>query len=566
MILRDYQQRAYDAVINSWREHQCVLIVCATGTGKTVTAAHLIRERMKYGRVMVVAHREELLRQASATIQKVCGITPDMEMAEFWADQQYDSQSPVIVASVQTLNSGMNGDGRMIRFRPEEFSMLWHDESHHAVSDTNRKTIEHFAANPNCKVLGVTATPDRTDEKALGQIFTDCAYDYDVSEAVKDGWLVPIQANQIMVRDLDFSQIRTTAGELNGADLDAVMNDEDILHRIAGPTMEISDGRRTLVFSTSCRNAERLCEIFNRHRHDCARYVDGKTDKDIRRDMLDDYRRGEFQLLVNVGVATEGFDIPGIEVVVPRPTKSRSLMAQMIGRATRPEEGLVDQYETSDRRRQAIAESGKPYMEILDFCGVTGRHKLMHAADILGGKFDDDIVERANRLIGEEDGSVDVESALQRATREAEQEAIREAERKRRQLSQRSRQHVKARVKYSLSRVDLFNALEMQPMRLQGWDVGKTLSEKQSDLLKRQGVDPNSLNYAEAKMAIGRLMNTWKNNLCTPKMIRVLQRAGWYDEGLDKTEGSRRITALKQNSWRRPSEPARPEQAEGVTA
>ena len=417
---RDYQDRCGAALDESLQEHQCSLVVMATGTGKTIVFAHEIRKRMQHGRVMVVAHREELLRQASDKINRVCGITPDMEMAEWWADDpNHGGRSPVIVASVQTLNSGADGDGRMKRFNPDDFGLLIIDEAHHSPAVTYRKVIDHFTQNPRCKVLGVTATPDRKDEKAMGMIYTDCAYDYDILDAVRDGWLVKPVAHHIHVHDLDFSGIRTTAGDLNGADLEEVMNDEGILHRIAGPTIEIARGRRTLVFSTSCANAERLCEIFNRHNHGCARYVDGKTDKDERRSMLSDYRGGRFDILVNVGVATEGFDVPGIEVVVPRPTKSRCLFSQMLGRGTRPLEGLVDQYGTAEERREAIVRSSKPNLEVLDFCGVSGRHKLVHTADVLGGKFDDAVVERANRLLDEEAGAVDVETALERARRDA---------------------------------------------------------------------------------------------------------------------------------------------------
>src|SRR4029077_1096237 len=134
------------------------------------------------------------------------------------------------------------------------------------------------------------------------------------------------------VDSLDFSKCRTTAGDLNGADLAAVMEEEANLHKMADPIYQLSDGRQPLIFAVSVAQSQRLCEILNRHRPGCAMHVDGKTPDDVRAKMLRDYTEKRFQFLSNCAVCTEGWDCPQVEVVVPKPTKSRALFAQCIGR------------------------------------------------------------------------------------------------------------------------------------------------------------------------------------------------------------------------------------------
>jgi len=201
---------------------------------------------------------------------------------------------------------------------------------HHAPAATYRRVIDHYKQNKNLKVLGVTATPDRKDGRAMGQIFNEVAYSYDIRDAIDDGWLVPIEQQSVFVKSLDYSEIKTTAGDLNGKELAGVLEFEENLHAIASPTIELTGSKKTLIFAASVAQAERLTEIINRHKPDQARFVYGKTPKETRREMFKAYADHRFQYLVNVGVATEGFDDPDIEcVVLARPTKSRAFYTQM---------------------------------------------------------------------------------------------------------------------------------------------------------------------------------------------------------------------------------------------
>jgi superfamily II DNA or RNA helicase len=210
----------------------------------------------------------------------------------------------------------------MQKFDPNEFSLLIIDEAHHSAAKSYRKVIDYYRRNKNLKVLGATATPDRADEKALGQIFDSVAFDYEIVDAIDDGWLVPITQQSVVVDGLDYSGIRTTAGDLNGKDLAAVLEFEETLHGFVGPILELSGDRKTLIFAASIAHAERICEILNRHKPKSAEWVHGKTPKEERRDLWPRYAGSDFQYLVNVGVTTEGFDEPSIEIIaICRPTR-----------------------------------------------------------------------------------------------------------------------------------------------------------------------------------------------------------------------------------------------------
>ena len=308
MKLRPYQSEAVDAIYAAWQTHQSTLAVLPTGTGKTIMFAHVIKQ-LPFGRTLLLAHREELIWQGSNKIEAVTGTRPDIEMAEFQADRRMWGQSKVVVSSIQTQVAGNEGKGRMKLFDPEQFALVIVDEAHHCTAVSYRKVLEHYKQNPKIKILGVTATPDRADEKALGEIFESVAYNYELMEAIADGWLVPITNRLMVIQGLDYSKIRTTAGDLNGADLAQQMLYETPLHKITDGTLKMIGDRRTLVFAASVAHAERMSEIFNRpeNKPGSSRWVCGETPKDQRRQMIADYAAGKFQILCNVGVATEGF-------------------------------------------------------------------------------------------------------------------------------------------------------------------------------------------------------------------------------------------------------------------
>lgn len=548
MKLRDYQERAVDAILEAFQDSATTLLVMATGLGKTVVFAHIIDRMKGRGRAIVLAHREELIAQAWEKIRGVTGVEADVEMANCWASEagHFTGKSPIVVSSIQTQCAGRLG-GRMQRFDPREFGLCVIDEAHHSTAASYRRVINYYRQNPDLRILGVTATPDRADEAALGQIYQSVAFEYGINDGITDGWLVPIRQQFVAVDGLDFSQCRTTAGDLNGKDLAQVMEYEQTLHGYVGPLIEIAGDRRTLVFGASVAQAERIAEIINRHRPDSARCVFGRTPKEERREIIGQYRTGCFQTLVNVGVATEGFDVPGVEVIVmARPTKSRSLYAQMLGRATRPLPGIVDPIEDADGRRQAIAESTKPSMLVLDFVGNSGRHKLVSSADILGGKYDDAIVERARRQIEKKGDAANVDEELVKAER-----AEREAE-KRRQAARRAK--IRGRATYSTRSVSPFDILDITAQREPRWHHGRQPTPKQIDLLERHGVDVDGQTGAQASQLIGEIIERRQNGKCTYKQVKLLARYG-YGPDVPFPRARELIDALARNGWKKlPSE------------
>lgn len=548
MILRNYQRNASDAVFREWRESGSTLVVMPTGTGKTVLFADVLRRSFPR-RGLVLAHRQELIFQACDKISRAARLKCEVEMGEYRAhtDGGLFGRAQVVVSTIQTQTAGGDGGGRMTKFDPTHFGVLVIDEAHHACSSSYRRVLNYFrAGNPNIKILGVTATPDRADEEALGQVFETVAFDYEILDAIHDGWLVPIEQQMVSVDGLDYSGIRTTAGDLNGADLAAVMESERNLQGIAGPSIEIIGSRRALVFTSSVKCAETICEIFNRHRSGMAAWVCGKTPKDDRRRILSEFSSGKVQVVCNCGVLTEGFDDPGVEVVIMgRPTKSRSLYSQMVGRSTRPLPGVVDGPETPEERREAIAGSAKPSALIVDFVGNSGRHKLVTSADILGGNVSDEAVERAISKARKSGRPVRMAEVL-----DEEEERIKEE----RRLAEEARKaRLVARAKYSTQSIDPFDVFQIEPVKPRGWDAGKQLTEKQRAMLARAGIDPDSLPYSQAKQMIGELINRYEKKLCTLSQAKVLRRFG-YQTDVSFEKASELITAIKNNGWKRPQE------------
>ncbi len=521
MLYRSYQLEARDRTLAAWeRGVRSVLGVAATGLGKTIIFASII-DRIP-GRVMVLAHREELIFQAADKTQRVTGHEADIEMADLRAaEMTLTGKAKVIVSTIQTQGAGKRG-GRMQRFNPAEFDLLIIDEAHHATSKSWRKVIKHYRQNPNLRVLGVTATPDRSDKVALGKVFDEVAFDYDLRFGIDEGWLVPVEQRAVHVSELDFSACRTTAGDLNRDDLAAVMEHETNLQQVAAPTIDLTkDGRKTLIFTSSLKQADRMCEILNRYRDGSACWVSGKTPKKDRRQLFKAYAKGEFQYLINVGVATEGFDEPSIEVVVmARPTKSRALYCQMVGRGTRTLPGVVDHpgmFGSPAMRRAAIAASAKPHVEIIDFVGNCGRHKLVTTADILGGRYGDDVVERARANV-ERDGKRNMLDALNEA-----QEQIRKEreEAKRREAARRA--NLVAKAQYTTSRVDPFDVLGIEPVRDHS---GRRPTERMLAMLERQDVDTRGLTFAEASRIIRDITRRWDAGECSFRQARILRQRG----------------------------------------
>lgn len=546
MKLRTYQTRAVAAVESAWQDNNSTMLVLPTGCGKTVTFAEIIRRAFPR-RALVLAHRHELVTQARDKIAAITGWRVDIEMGDLRADMACMFGGPrVVVSTIQTQTSGGDGGGRMTRFDPRLFGVIVCDESHHSVSPQWRKCLDWYTGqNPSIRILGVTATPDRADEEALGQVYQTVAMDYEILDAINDGWLVPVEQQAVHVEGLDFSQCRTTGGDLNGADLAKVMEYEANLHKVVSPSTDIIGARRTLAFCASVEHAERMAEMFNRHRSGMAEWVCGKTDKDERKKILARFANGDTQVVCNCGVLTEGFDNPAVEIILmARPTKSRSLYAQMAGRAIRPADSIaheLGEHESPEARRALIEASEKPACLIVDFAGNSGKHKLMTSVDILGGNVSERVRELATRRIGE-GKPMRVEDAIAEAAEEEKREQEREAAK---------RAALVARAKWSAQSVNPFDVFEVTPAPERGWDRGKKLTDKQAAILRKQGIEPDNMPYSQAKQLLNELFRRWDTGMCTFGQAKILRKRG-LPTIVTRDEAARMIDDIaKREGWKK---------------
>ena len=369
IALRPYQHEAVAAIIRGFDEYDRQLAVKPTGSGKTVVVAK-VAEHFQPGRTLFLAHREELLVQAKDKILAATGILAEIEAA----GQVASLQAPIVVASVQTLIR----EPRRARFPANHFRLVVIDEAHHVLAESYQRTLAHFGGT---KALGVTATPDRGDKRALGDYFQNIAFEIGFVDLVKAGYLSRIQVRTIPLK-IDLHGVRTTAGDYNANDLCNAL--EPYLAQIAGAVAVDLADRKTLVFLPLCSLSERFAELC-RERGLPAEHVAG-TSKD-RGGALERFKSGKIKLISNSMLYSEGFDEPSIDCIIPlRPTKSRNLFAQQVGRGTR-------------------IHPGKDHLLILDFLWQTHKHNLVRPASLVaedeeeafGMDGDGDLIENSGR-------------------------------------------------------------------------------------------------------------------------------------------------------------------------
>jgi len=369
IVLREYQQKAKAAVLAAKdRGLHRVMVVMATGCGKTTVFASLVDEfERAYGAPsLVVAHRMELIEQAAS---RIASMSPRLPIGIEGGDSSAPFESRVVVAGVQTI--GRPDSKRLNWFRP---GLLIMDEGHHAPADTWQNVLHRFGAyDGSCFTLAVTATDHRMDNKPLhghGAIFEDVVFRFGLRDAVRDGWLVDLRGYRVAT-GTDLSKIKTAMGDYNQAQLARAVNTEARNHTALKHWQEIAKDRRTIVFCVDIQHAKDVADLFKSEGIK-AEHVDGTMKMDLRRGIMDRFRNGKTQVLVNVDVATEGFDVPFADcILMLRPTQSWALYAQMAGRGVRALPGTVEDFAEAAERRQQIAESAKPDCIVIDVVDVS---------------------------------------------------------------------------------------------------------------------------------------------------------------------------------------------------
>ena len=452
MILRPYQSEALDAIQEKLVENRSTICVAATGLGKTVILSAVAQKFEPYGKVLVVAHRDELIRQNAETIENFTGERCDIEMGMEQAGHPFGliAAARYISTTVQTQTSskacgmcfGVGCDqcieGKRYRFEkfdPKDFSLVVFDEGHHSTAKTWRRVKDWYGRNPECRFLLLTATPKRADKVGLGNVCDSVAYEMGIVEGIQGGWLVPIRGKYVHVDGLDISRVKkSSTGDFVEKDLEkAMIGDGGPLHKVASAIAK--EQRRAIVFTVGKEHAEKMATALRAVGMN-AEAITEDTPKEERREWKRQLVTGALDALVGIDVLTEGFDVKEVEMVAcVRPTLSVSTLTQMIGRGTRPLSGIVDGPETPEGRREAIARSAKPDCLVLDFVGNSGRHKLVSVFDVLGGEsLQEDIGKARKRAIAKEGEPVDVLDAIDKAKRDREKREANALERKRVQL------------------------------------------------------------------------------------------------------------------------------------
>jgi len=525
MKLRPYQQLAFDNTLELWKTKQAVLCVMATALGKSIVGSRLIDHMVRTTgkKAMVFAHREELINQLATHLHNATGLDVGIEMGDSKADISQWFGHKIVVSTVQSLTTNIK---RLQKFKPEDFCVLWNDESHHIISRSNQKVVDHFKQNPDLRILGVTATPERGDKCALGQVFDDVAINYGTHEGFKDGWLVRPKQMYVHIDGIDLRRVRTTCGDLNQGDLSRVLEEDKNARGVMDAIERIAQDKKTIVFTASVAQAEKMCTISNMLRPESSRIISGTTPDNEREEMHRLFKERKITRLFNCAVLTEGYDDPDIEIVaVARPTKSRSLYIQIIGRGLRPVAELANKLVdmTQEERLFAIECSRKPECLILDFCGNAGKHKLVTLVDVLGGAYPDDIRAKVEKKIKSNPQKViDIEEELAKML--AEQVKSQELARKREEDRHR---RIETNTKFTMFEVDPFDVFGIR--KLDNTIKSEGIQERQRLFLERLGVRCSHMSKKEAQAMIVEHFKRKKMGLPTFKQQEWLIKFGYND-------------------------------------
>lgn len=339
ITLRSYQEEALAAVAMAEAEGiRRQLMVLPTGAGKTIVFASLAGRRGD--RTLVLAHRDELIGQA---VDKMRLVWPDADIGIVKAERNECWAQDVVVASVQSLSPQ-----RIARLGA--FGLVIVDEAHHATARTYARILDGLGCGPDANqrsaggplLLGVTATPDRADGKGLNESFEKIVYAKDILWMIRAGYLADIRAVEVQLADLHLADITVRQGDYAEGELGQAMTKANAPRHILKAWREHASDRRTLIFMPTVANAQEVAAEFVAGGIRAAA-VAGSDPLEERRRKMAAFSSGALQVLVNCQVATEGFDCPAIScVVMGRPTKSRGLFTQMVGRGTRPYPGKDD--------------------------------------------------------------------------------------------------------------------------------------------------------------------------------------------------------------------------------
>lgn len=481
--LRPYQQKIIEAVRAGFGtpDGDCQLVVAPTGSGKTVMFSAMA-QMMQPQRTLILAHREELVDQAIQKLWKSTGILAGKEKAEFCATRR----DPVVVASVQTMQR------RLGKWPADHFALVVPDEAHHAISDSWQQVLKHFTG---AKVVGFTATPDRGDKKNLGKYFQSVAAEISLFELINQGYLSRISVKSVPLQ-IDLGSVRQTAGDYNESDLGDAL--APYLGLIAQAIREEATFRRTLVFVPLIATSKKFVEVC-REAGINAEHIDGTSED--RKEILARFAAGEFDLLSNAMLLTEGFDDPGIDcVVILRPTRSRALYSQMVGRGTR----------TAEHKKNLL---------LLDFLWLHETHNLIRPAHLVA-KSQEEAIDMTAFLAkpgGESQEELDLEGLMSEVQAQREKKLREELEKK-----AKARPKTVDAMEYCMLLLNDSHLSNYEPQH--SWEYGKVTREQAQVLLSAK-IDPDTVsNTGMASKIIDSIVLRQRMSLASPRQLKYLRQ------------------------------------------
>lgn len=516
MELRPYQQESKDSIFNEWDKGVLrTLLVLPTGCGKTIVFAKVTEQCVENGdRVLILAHRGELLEQATDKIQKVTGLGCATEKAE---QTCLGSWFRIAVGSIQSLMR----ENRLKRFPKDYFDTIIIDEAHHCLSDGYQRVLNYFES---AKVLGVTATPDRGDMRNLGSYFESLAYEYTLPKAIKEGFLTPIKALTIPL-NIDFTNVGVQAGDFKAGEIGTAL--DPYLRSIAEEMKNYCQDRKTVVFLPLVSTSQKFRDILNEYGFRAAE-VNGSSQD--RAEILKDFEEDQYNVLCNSMLLTEGWDCPSVDcIIVLRPTKVRSLYSQMVGRGTR-------------------LSPGKTELLLLDFLWHTERHELCHPASLIceneevAKKMTENLEKMAGCPVDIEEAEKEASSDVIAQREEALASVLAEMKKRKKKLVD------PLQFEMSIQADDLSNYVPSF-----GWEMSPP-TNKQIKALEQYGIFPDEIeNAGKAGLMLDRLAKRREAGLTTPKQIRFLEGRGFQHVGTWSFDHAKKlIDRIASNGWRVP--------------
>lgn len=543
--LRDYQVQCLSAIEAGWKTQSRLLAVLGTGGGKTIIFANVAkREVERGGKVLILAHTDELLDQAIDKLERSTGLTAEKEKA----DERASPYAQIVVASVPTLQR----TERLTSFSHDHFSLIIVDETHRVLAKSYQKILAWFHFGPasmepdwkmpnplvnhphHARVLGVTATPDRGDKRNIGEFYAACVFNHGMLQLCRDGYLVRPIVKNIPLK-IDIRSVKKTAGDFDAGDIAHQIT--PFLAQIAHYIATLAKDRKTVVFTPTVETASLMAEAMRAEGLD-ASFVSGACPD--RHEKIEAFHsKGAGSAIANAMLLTEGWDHAEVSCIVPlRITKIRSLLAQCVGRGTRPLAGTIDGLDSVEERLAAIAASAKRDLLVFDFLWLHDRLDLIGPVDLFAST---PAIRKAMLKSGETD--------LLKAEEVAQREVLKALEKE-----AKKHQHRQPRTIDPLAfAVSVGDSVLSTYVPENAADAAPPAKEE-LEIILNAGLDSSAIkNSGQAQKLISRLIERDKMGLASVKQLNFLKQLGVPEEQavLMKKGQAGAIIGKRQAHWHR---------------